>query len=173
MRTVNRVTLLGNLGNDAELKHTPSGIAVCTFSVATQWRIKNRETGDWKEETDWHRIVYWRSDKVAPYLKKGQPVYIEGRLRTRQWGDKGGNTRYMTEVVVQTLVLLNRREGGGYEPADTDDPGDAQPQGGRPSNELAGRPSNELTGSEDTQAVADSEASKSDSYGATDDDVPF
>ena len=163
MRTVNRVTLLGNLGGDAELKHTPSGTAVCTFSVATQWRIKDRDTGDWKEETDWHRVVYWRSDKVAPYLKKGQPVYVEGRLRTRQWEDKGGNTRYMTEVVVQTLVLLNRREGGGYEPADTDDPGDTQRQ-------MESRPTNELTGSEDAQVVAD-EAGRS--YGATDDDVPF
>jgi single-strand DNA-binding protein len=113
-RSVNKVILLGNLGKDAETKYTPSGIAVSNFSVATNRRWKDQQTGEWKEETEWHRCVLWRSETRANYLTKGTPVYIEGRLQTRSWEDKEGQKRYTTEVVCEDLILLSSRgEAGG------------------------------------------------------------
>lgn len=115
-RSVNRVTLLGNLGKDADTKFTPSGIARTTFSIATTRRIKDGQTGEWKDETDWHNIVLWRSENVANYLTKGKQVYVEGRLQSRSYDDKDGNKRYVTEVVAEDLILLGGRgESGGGE----------------------------------------------------------
>lgn len=116
-RSVNKVILLGNLGRDAETKFTPSGIAKTTFSVATSWRAKDPQTGEWKEHTDWHNVVLWRSENLANYLTKGTKVYVEGRLQTRSWDDKDGNKRYMTEVVADDVILAGGRgdapSGGG------------------------------------------------------------
>jgi single-strand DNA-binding protein len=113
-RSVNKVILLGHLGKDAETKFTPSGTAVSNFTVATNRRWKDQQTGEWKEETDWHRCVLWRSDNVSSYLLKGKQVYIEGRLQTRSFDDKEGQKRYVTEVVCDDLILLSsgRVEGG-------------------------------------------------------------
>ena len=108
-RGVNKVILVGNLGKDAETKYTPSGTAVSNFSVATSRRWKDQQTGEWKEETEWHRCVLWRSENRANYLTKGTPVYIEGRLQTRSWEDKDGQKRYTTEVVCEDLILLSGR----------------------------------------------------------------
>jgi single-strand DNA-binding protein len=110
-RSVNKVILLGHLGRDAETKYTPNGTARCTFSLATSRRWKDLQTGEWKEETDWHNIVLWRSENVAPHLQKGKQVYVEGRLQTRSWEDKDGNKRYSTEVVADNLILLGGRGG--------------------------------------------------------------
>ncbi|HUI56890.1 MAG TPA: single-stranded DNA-binding protein [Bryobacteraceae bacterium] len=111
-RSVNKVILLGNLGKDAETKFTPSGTAVSNFTLATNRRWKDQQTGEWKEETEWHRCVLWRSENRANYLTKGTPVYIEGRLQTRSWEDKDGQKRYTTEVVCEDLILLSSRGGG-------------------------------------------------------------
>jgi len=112
-RSVNKVILLGNLGKDAETKYTPSGTAVSNFTLATNRRWKDQQTGEWKDETEWHRCVLWRSENRANYLLKGTNVYIEGRLQTRSWDDKDGQKRYTTEIVVEDLILLSSRGGGG------------------------------------------------------------
>ncbi len=112
-RSVNKVILVGNLGKDAETRFTPQGAARTTFSVATSRRWKDQQTGEWKEETDWHNIVLWRSENVATYLTKGKKVYLEGRLQTRSYDDKDGNKRYSTEVVADDVILLGGREGDG------------------------------------------------------------
>ncbi len=110
--------LIGNLGRDAETRHTPSGVAVTNFSIATARRVKD-QSGEWRDDTDWHDIVLWRGENVSPYLLKGTQVYIEGRLQTRSWEDQSGQKKYRTEVVVdgnQGLMLLSgggRGEGGG------------------------------------------------------------
>jgi len=114
-RSVNKVILLGNLGKDAETKFTPGGVSVSNFTLATNRRWKDQQSGEWKEETEWHRCVLWRSENRANYLTKGTNVYIEGRLQTRSWEDKDGQKRYTTEVVCEELILLSGRSGGGGE----------------------------------------------------------
>ena len=104
--------LIGNLGRDAETRHTPSGVAVTNFSIATARRIKD-QSGEWRDETDWHDIVLWRGENVAPYLLKGTQVYVEGRLQTRSWDDKEGNRKFTTEVVGDNLIMLDKRMDGG------------------------------------------------------------
>ena len=110
MGTVNRVILVGNLGRDAELRRTGAGTAVANFSLATTEVFKDRE-GQRKEETEWHRVALMgkQAESVADYLVKGKQVYVEGRLRTREWQDKEGNKRTTTEIIANRLVLL----GGG------------------------------------------------------------
>ncbi len=97
-----------------ETAYTPSQVAKTTFSVATNRRWKDQQTGEWKEETDWSRVVLWRQESVAPYLTKGKQVYVEGRLQTRSYDDKDGKKVWMTEVVADEVILLGGRgEGGG------------------------------------------------------------
>jgi single-strand DNA-binding protein len=113
---VNKVILLGNLGKDPEVKYTPQGTPVAKFSLATNDRFKDKE-GNWQDRTEWHNITAWgrTAEICGEYLKKGRPVYIEGSLRTHSWDDKQtGQKKYMTEVVVNDMVLLGGRgEGGG------------------------------------------------------------
>ena len=96
-RSVNKVILIGHLGRDAETAYTASQVAVTKFSVATNRRWKDQATGEWKEETDWSRVVLWRGENVAPYLTKGTQVYVEGRLQTRSYDDKDGKKVYTSE----------------------------------------------------------------------------
>src|ERR1035438_5889052 len=110
-RSVNKVILIGHLGRDAETKFTPSGVAMTKFSVATNRRWKDQQTGEWKEETDWANVVLWRQENLANYLTKGKQVYVEGRLRTHSWEDKDGKKQYSTEVVADELILLGGRGG--------------------------------------------------------------
>jgi single-strand DNA-binding protein len=110
---VNKVILIGHLGRDAETKYTPSGVAITRFSVATNRRVKDQATGDWKDETDWHNIVAFRMENLAQYLTKGKQVYAEGRLQTRSYEDKDGQKRYSTEVVAEEIFLLGGRGEGG------------------------------------------------------------
>src|ERR1044072_3220829 len=106
-RSVNKVILLGHLGKDAETKFTPSGVAKTSFTIATNRRWKDQQSGEWKEITDWHNVVLWRSENVANYLLKGKQVYVEGRLETRSWEDQqSGQKKYMTEVVADDVILL-------------------------------------------------------------------
>ena len=116
-RSVNKVILLGHLGRDAETKYTPSQVALSRFSVATNRRVKDNNTGEWRDETDWHNVVLWRNENVVQFLTKGRQVYIEGRLQTRQYEDQNGQKRYSTEVVAEDLILIGARgsEGGAEE----------------------------------------------------------
>jgi single-strand DNA-binding protein len=110
-KSVNKVILIGNLGKDPEVRHTPSGTPVAKFSLATNERFKDKE-GNWQDRTEWHNITAWaRTAEIAgEYLKKGGKVYIEGSLRTNSWDDKAtGQKKYMTEVVVNDMVLLGGR----------------------------------------------------------------
>src|SRR5688572_30098798 len=112
-RSVNKVILLGRLGKDAETKFTPTGVAKTTFTLATNWSRKDQQTGEWKEETDWHNVVLWRSENLANYLLKGKQVYVEGRISNRSW-EQDGVKKYMTEIVADEVILLGGRgEGGG------------------------------------------------------------
>lgn len=115
MASVNKVILIGNLGRDPELRYNPSGVAFCTISLATTRNWKNRESGERQEETEWHRVVF--NDKLAEivgqYCKKGKPIYVEGRLRTRKWQDKEGRDTYTTEIIADQMQLLGGRDGGG------------------------------------------------------------
>jgi single-strand DNA-binding protein len=113
-RSVNKVILIGHLGRDAETAYTASQVAMTKFSVATNRRWKDQQTGEWKEETDWSRVVLWRGENVAPYLTKGKQVFVEGRLQTRSYDDKDGKKVWTTEVVADDVILLGGRgEGGG------------------------------------------------------------
>lgn len=111
MASVNKVIVIGNLGRDPEVRYTPSGSAVCNVSVATTRNWKSKE-GERQEETEWHRVVFY--DRLAEiageYLKKGRPVYIEGRLRTRKWTDKEGKEQYTTEIIAEQMQMLGGRE---------------------------------------------------------------
>ncbi len=155
-KSVNKVILLGHLGKDAETKFTPSGTGRTTFTLATNRRWKDQATGEWKDETDWHNIIMWRAENLANYLLKGKQVYVEGRLQTRSWDDKDGKKNYMTEVVVDDLILLGGRGG---------DSGGGEQSPGPVSMPRSARPA---------QAPA-APAAPSDDYnqGITDDDVPF
>lgn len=110
-RGVNKVILVGRLGSDPELKYTPSGVAVATFSVATNENWTDKD-GNAQERTEWHRIVCWRklAEIAGEYLKKGRQVYVEGRLQTRSWEDQNGVKRYQTEIIARDIQMLGRRE---------------------------------------------------------------
>jgi len=117
MASVNKAILIGNLGQDPEIRYAPSGQAVTTFRIATteKWRDKD---GQMQERTDWHNIVCWgRQAEIAnEYLKKGRPVYIEGRIQNRSYDDKDGNKRYISEIVVQRLQFLGGKPEGTQAP---------------------------------------------------------
>ncbi|MFN8057568.1 MAG: single-stranded DNA-binding protein [Vicinamibacterales bacterium] len=110
---MNKVILVGNLGKDAELRYTPQGSAVSTFSLATT-EVWNDKGGQRQERTEWHRVVLWGrpAETLQDYLKKGKQIYIEGRLQTRSWDDKDGNKKYSTEVRADRVVLLGGGGGG-------------------------------------------------------------
>ena len=110
-RSMNKVIVLGHLGRDAETNFTQSGVAVTKFSVATSRRWKDSQSDEWKEETDWHNIVLWRSENLANYLTKGKQVYVEGRLQTRSYEDRDGAKRYVTEIVADGVILLGGQQG--------------------------------------------------------------
>jgi len=117
-RSLNKVTLIGNLGNDPEVRSTSGGNRVATFSLATS-RSWNGPTGDRQEKTEWHRCVVWNTktsqlaDIVEKYVKKGNKLYVEGRIEYPQWQDKEGQTRYSTEINVRELIMLTGKPGGG------------------------------------------------------------
>ena len=160
-RSVNKVILLGHLGKDAETKFTPSGISLSKFSLATNRRSKDQQTGEWKDITDWHNIVMWKTENVANYLLKGKQIYLEGRIESRSYEDKDGQKRYITEIICEgaNAILL----GGGGRGDAPDAPGDfAQPvsmprsaQRPQPAAQASPAPADEF------------------SQGITDDDVPF
>jgi single-strand DNA-binding protein len=110
---VNKVILIGNLGQDPELRSTPGGQSVCTLRLATADRYKDKD-GNWVDRTEWHSVVVWgrTAENVNKYCKKGKQIYVEGRLTTRKWQDKEGKDRYTTEVVADTVQFLGGGGGG-------------------------------------------------------------
>lgn len=149
-RGVNKVILIGNLGQDPEVKYMPNGGAVANVTVATSESWKDKNTGETQEKTEWHRVVFFRrlAEIVGEYLKKGSKVYIEGKLQTRKWQDQSGNDRYTTEIVANDMQMLDSRGGGG---------GDfSKPSGGQ-SSQSSGQPAPAPAGG----------------YDDFDDDIPF
>tara|TARA_B100000809_G_scaffold9521_1_gene9040 strand:+ start:30387 stop:30854 length:468 start_codon:yes stop_codon:yes gene_type:complete len=112
MAGINKVILVGNLGKDPEVRYLEGGTAVANFPIATSETFKDKTSGERKTNTEWHNIVVWRglAEIAEKYLKKGSQIYLEGKLRTRQWQDKDGNNRYTTEVVADNLQMLGRKE---------------------------------------------------------------
>jgi len=112
MASINKVLIIGNLGKDPEVRYTPNGTAVANVTIATSRNWKDKTSGDKVEETEWHRVVFY--DRLAEiageYLKKGKPVYIEGRLKTRKWQDKEGRDNYTTEIVAENMQMLGGRD---------------------------------------------------------------
>ena len=171
MASVNKVILIGNVGKDPEIRYNPSGGAWCTLSLATKRNWKNRETGERQEETEWHRVVF--NDRLAEivgeYVKKGRPLYVEGRLKTRKWQDKEGRDTYTTEIIAQEMQLLGGREGmgggdegGGYGRGADDMGGGAPRAAARPA---AARPAPQRAPAPAPKA--------STGFDDMDDDIPF
>lgn len=148
MPSVNKVILLGNLGRDPEVRYSPSGAALCSISIATTRNWKDKTSGEKREETEWHRVVFY--DRLAEiagqYLKKGSPVYVEGRLKTRKWTDKDGVEKYSTEIIAGEMQLLGDRQTGD--------------QAERPTTSTAARPSR-------------SAGPATNNFDDMDDDIPF
>lgn len=115
MASVNKVILVGNLGADPETRYMPNGDAVANVRLATTESWKDKATGEKREITEWHRVVFYRklAEIVGQYLKKGSAVYVEGRIRTRKWQDKEGQERYTTEIEASEMQMLGGRSGGG------------------------------------------------------------
>lgn len=125
-RGINKVILVGNLGNDPDVRYTQDGRAIANISLATTDSWKDKNTGETVDKTEWHRVVFFNrlGEIVAEYLKKGSQVYVEGRLQTRKWQDKEGNDRYTTEIVANEMQMLGSRSSGGgnYEGSGSDQP---------------------------------------------------
>lgn len=165
MRSLNRVMLIGNLGTDPELRHTPNGNAVASFSLATNESWGGRDGQPAQERTEWHKIVVWGrlAEVASEYLRKGRQLYVEGRLQTRQWQDQQGNKRFTTEIVAQNFVMLGGR-------------GDAGPAGPAPAGAAgaAGAPGRESRGdwgnAPEPSEVGDANGSQ---FIEEDNDLPF
>lgn len=164
MASVNKVILVGNLGADPETRYLPNGDAVCNIRVATTESWKDKQTGDKKEATEWHRIVFFRrlAEIAGQYLKKGSSVYVEGSLKTRKWQDKDGNERYTTEIIGNEMKMLGGREGMGSPSASS---GESEYGGSMPSS------TDDAGGAGGARAAAP--AKKKPSFEDMDDDIPF
>ncbi len=158
-KTINKVTLLGNIGKDPEIKFLPSGQAVANFGIATTDRIKDKASNDWQERTEWHNITaYGRTAEIVrDYVKKGNKLYIEGRLTTRSWDDKEtGKKVYRTEIVVNDLVLLSGRGEGASESGSATSYGRSQASSTASFDQRSSAPQDDYAHAE-----------------ITDDDIPF
>ena len=162
MASVNKVILVGNLGRDPEVRFMPNGEAVCNFSIATtdSWKDKS---GQKQERTEWHNIVMYRklAEIAGEYLKKGRPVYVEGRLQTRKWQTKEGQDRYTTEIIADQMQMLGGRDGGGSNTYEAMDEDQSMPS---PSQQSAARP---------TQTAPASAPASGGDFDAFEDDMPF
>jgi len=168
MASVNKVILVGNLGRDPETRYAPSGDAICNVTIATTDTWKDKSSGERKEQTEWHRVVFFgRLAEIAgQYLKKGSQVYVEGNLRTRKWTDNNGQERYTTEIRADEMKMLGSREGRGDNTGPRDDydqRGESQPQAQQvpPRQQRSPAPS----------PVQSSPAASN--FGDFDDDIPF
>ncbi|MCR5884769.1 single-stranded DNA-binding protein [Rhizobacter sp. J219] len=166
MASINKVIIIGNLGKDPEVRYTPNGSAVCNITVATSRQWKDKNSGEKQEETEWHRIVFFdRMAEIAgEYLKKGRPVYVEGRLKTRKWTDKDGVEKYTTEIMAENMQLLGGREGGGGG-------GDEGGGGGYSRGSQGG--GGERSAPASRPAASKPAAKSSTGFDDMDDDIPF
>ncbi len=139
MGSLNTVTLIGNLGRDMELRYTQGGTAVGNFSMATTESWKDKDTGDKKERTEWHKVVAWgrTAEALKDYLLKGKSVCVLGKLQTRKWTDKDGHDRYTTEVRADRIVLLGSPGGNGSRRQDEEQPERYDEAGGQPETAAA------------------------------------
>ena len=155
-RGVNKVILVGNLGNEPDMKYTASGAAIANISIATTDSWKDKQSGERQEKTEWHRVVFFNrlAEVAGEYLHKGSQVYVEGRLQTRKWQDQNGQDKYTTEIVGNDMQMLGGRGG---------DAG-ARPQGGGFRNNQP---------SQQAQPQAQSQAQPQTDPGFADDDIPF
>ena len=138
MTSVNKVILVGNLGRDPEVRYTPDGSAICNISIATTSQWKDRNTGERREDTEWHRVVFYNrlAEIAGEYLRKGRSVYIEGRLKTRKWQDKEtGQDRYSADIVAEQMQML----GGGRDGDSDSGGGHYQGDGGAPRRQPPAR----------------------------------
>jgi single-strand DNA-binding protein len=128
--SLNKCMIIGNLGRDPEMRYTPSGQAVTQFTVATNRNYRDQQ-GEWQSETEWFRVVVWgqQAERTAERLRKGNKVYVEGRIQTRQWEDQTGNKRYTTELIANQVSSLERRDRDEDAPFPDDRPGGG-PSGG-------------------------------------------
>ena len=151
-RGVNKVILIGNLGNDPDIRYTAGGAAVANISLATAESWKDKNSGEQQERTEWHRVVFFGrlAEIVGEYLRKGSQVYVEGRLQTRKWQDKEGHDRYTTEIVANEMQMLGSKSGGGA------------------NYDSAPKPASNNT--PEPQAATSPSSSPSDDF---DDDIPF
>ena len=133
-RGVNKVIIVGNLGNDPDTRYMPSGTAVTNLSVATSRSWKDKQSGEQKEHTEWHKVAMFDrlAEIAAEYLRKGSQVYIEGRLQTRKWQDKNGNDRWTTEIVANEMQMLGGRAGSGAPAMNDAPPASAPPPSASP-----------------------------------------
>ncbi len=154
---LNKVTLIGNLGADPEVRYMPNGGAVTTIRLATTRRWKDRQTGDRRDETEWHRVVFFTrlAEVAGEYLRKGSQIYVEGRIRTQKWQGKDGQDRYSTEIVAEQMQMLGSRSGG------TANFSDSQPENAPPAKEQFSAPQ---------QQPQQNSAPAQDDF---DDDIPF
>ena len=159
-RGVNKVILIGNLGDDPEVRYTSGGAAVANIRMATSESWKDKESGEKQERTEWHKVVFFGrlAEIVAEYLKKGSQVYVEGSLRTNKWQDKSGNDRYTTEIIASEMQMLGSRGGGG---TSRDSSGEGRATEGKSSR----KPRDEGKSTEEGKAKV------SDEF--VDDDIPF
>ncbi|MCH1881298.1 single-stranded DNA-binding protein [Alcaligenes ammonioxydans] len=166
MASVNKVILVGNLGRDPEVRYQASGAPVCNISIATTSSWKDKQTSEPREETEWHRVVFYNrlAEIAGEYLRKGRPVYVEGRLRTRKWTGQDGQERFTTEIIAEQMQMLGGRDGGGEGYGNSPQPEQRQPQGQQHNNyaEATGR------GQQQRQAPP-----PSDNLADMDDDIPF
>ena len=167
MAGVNKAILVGNLGRDPELRHTPNGQAVVNFTLATSenWTDKS---GERQERTEWHRIVVWgkTAEMCNQYLSKGRTVYVKGRIQTREWEDKDGNKRYTTEINASTVNFIGPRATGGGDGASSHGAGAGSQGGGSYAGSGGGSGQSRANASENANAPMDSAP-------PADDDIPF
>ena len=158
MASVNKVILVGNLGADPETRFMPNGDAIANIRLATTESWKDKATGEKKELTEWHRVVFRSklAEIVGQYLKKGSAVYIEGRIRTRKWQDKEGQERYTTEIEAREMQMLGGRQNASSSSEGEVEYGGSMPSSNAPSNQRASAP-----------------AKKAPSFEDMDDDIPF
>ena len=162
MASVNKVILVGNLGRDPEVRYQAGGAPVCNISIATTSTWKDKQTGEPREETEWHRVVFYNrlAEIAGEYLRKGRPVYVEGRLRTRKWTGQDGQERFTTEVIAEQMQMLGGRDGEAQQP-------NTPPQGQQRNNYA------DATGRGQQPQAPRNNAPMSDNLADMDDDIPF
>jgi single-strand DNA-binding protein len=168
---LNKVTLIGNLGADPEVRYLPTGGAVTNITIATTRTWKDRQTGERRDATEWHRVVFFNrlAEIAGEYLKKGRQVYIEGRLQTRKWQGQDGQDRYTTEIVAAEMKMLGNRSGGTEALSQTSAPSMAPSMAPTQQSSRAGAQPNPGTAPQQSQANTPPAAS----YEDFDDDIPF